>query len=370
MKVETAILKLEERAVFALRALYRRYGYLPYKMSRFEEYDLYVRNKDFLASEQIITFADKSGKLLALKPDVTLSIIKNAPDVPGSVQKLYYNESVYRADAASHTLKEIQQAGLECVGDLGSYEIAEVVLLAAKSLALLEKAFVLDISHMGLISAVLDSCDISPESRNAVLQCLRQKSAHAIQDLCPGICADAEAKLLALINAGGPADQVLNTLKSVLTTPAEFTAFKELQDLTAILAQAGYADSIRVDFSVGNDMKYYNGVVFKGYLEGLPSSILSGGQYDKLLQKMGRFSRAIGFALYLSMLERQNAGAGLFDLDTLILHDSTADPLTLVALAEKASGDGSVLVTTQLPQNRTYRQLIRVQNGEVVYEHG
>lgn len=370
MKVETAILKLEERAVFALRELYRHYGYLPYKMSRFEEYDLYVRNKDFLASQQIITFADKSGKLLALKPDVTLSIIKNAPDMPNTVQKLYYNESVYRADAASHTLKEIQQAGLECVGDLGSYEIAEVVLLAAKSLALLGTQFVLDISHMGLISAVLDSCGITAENRNTVLQCLRQKSAHGLQDLCPGIPPEAETKLLTLISAGGSAAQVLAQLEAVLTAPAECAALKELQALAAILVQAGYADAVRVDFSVGNDMKYYNGVVFKGYLEGLPSSILSGGQYDKLLQKMGRSSRAIGFALYLSMLERQNTGAGLFDIDTLILHDGAADPVALVALAEKASADGSVLVTTELPQNRNYRQLIRVQNGEVEYEHG
>ena len=51
------ILKHEERAVFALRSLYRNYGYAPYKMSRFEEYDLYVRNKDFLVSDQIITFS-------------------------------------------------------------------------------------------------------------------------------------------------------------------------------------------------------------------------------------------------------------------------------------------------------------------------
>ena len=71
--------KTEERAVFTLRSLYRRYGYAPYKMSRFEEYDLYVRNKDFLASDRIITFSDGGGRLLALKPDVTLSIVKNAP---------------------------------------------------------------------------------------------------------------------------------------------------------------------------------------------------------------------------------------------------------------------------------------------------
>ena len=102
-------LKKDEQAVFALRELYRRYGYLPYKMSRFEEYDLYVRNKDFLVSDQIITFADRNGKLLALKPDVTLSIIKNSPDRPGAVQKLYYNENVYRADSASRDIREIMR---------------------------------------------------------------------------------------------------------------------------------------------------------------------------------------------------------------------------------------------------------------------
>ena len=125
------ILKPEEQAVFALRKLYQNFGYTPYKMSRFEEYDLYVRNKDFMQSQLVITFADRSGKLLALKPDVTLSIIKNAPDEAGCVQKMYYNESVYRDDPATHTMKEIMQCGLECVGDLGSYEIAEVLLLAA-----------------------------------------------------------------------------------------------------------------------------------------------------------------------------------------------------------------------------------------------
>ena len=83
------VVRNEEQAVFKLRSLYQRYGYEAYKMSRFEEYDLYVRNKDFLASQEIITFADRNGRLLALKPDVTLSIIQNTVDRPGQVQKLY-----------------------------------------------------------------------------------------------------------------------------------------------------------------------------------------------------------------------------------------------------------------------------------------
>ena len=58
-----------------LEALCRKFGYAPYKMSRFEEYELYVRNKDFLQSDRVITFSGADGRLLAMKPDVTLSIV-------------------------------------------------------------------------------------------------------------------------------------------------------------------------------------------------------------------------------------------------------------------------------------------------------
>ena len=89
------VLKQEERISLALRSLYTQYGYQPYKMSKFEEYDLYVANKEFLVGDGVITFNDTDGKLLALKPDVTLSIIRNSADGKGK-RKVYYDENVYR----------------------------------------------------------------------------------------------------------------------------------------------------------------------------------------------------------------------------------------------------------------------------------
>ena len=126
-------LDYQERILASLRVLYDRYGYRPYKMNKFEEYDLYARNKDFLISDSIITFTDRSGKLMALKPDVTLSIVKNTADT-GSVQKLYYNENVYRVSKGSGVFREMLQVGLECLGQIDDYAIFEVLLLAAKSL--------------------------------------------------------------------------------------------------------------------------------------------------------------------------------------------------------------------------------------------
>ena len=95
MEINESVLQRNERYVYALRELYFRYGFTPYRMSKFEEYDLYARNKDFLVSDNVITFTDTDGKLMALKPDVTLSIIKNSKDEPDVIRKVSYNENVY-----------------------------------------------------------------------------------------------------------------------------------------------------------------------------------------------------------------------------------------------------------------------------------
>ena len=178
-------LKKEEQAILLLRKLYRSFGYLPYKLSRFEEYDLYVRNKDFLVSDQVITFSDRSGKLLALKPDVTLSDFKNAGKA-GDTQRVYYNENVYRVEPQTRAFREIMQTGLECIGNLSTQDVAEVVLLAARSLKELGGNFVLDISHMGLVGGSLHRSGLSHEGQNKALQYLHQKNSHELRQLCEG----------------------------------------------------------------------------------------------------------------------------------------------------------------------------------------
>ncbi len=341
------ILKSEERAVLTLRRLYRQYGYVPYKMSRFEEYDLYVRSKDFLVSDQIITFSGDRGKLMALKPDVTMSIVKNAPEEPGVVQKVYYDENVYR------DYREIMQAGLECVGDLSAYEIGEVVLLAARSLALLGENFVLDLSHMGLLNAVLDSCGLEGDQRKQVLECLRRKNIQGLQNLT------GDQKLLTLAKCRGKED-----LEAILTTEEEKAAWQELKNLLSLLEESGFGHSVRLDFSLGNNMRYYNGVVFRGYLDGIHTSILSGGQYDRLPRKLGRKAKAIGFAIYVDLLEELQTGPIVTDVDTLILHDGSVSPAILTAAAEEAAKAGTVLVAKGKPKDRAWRKLIQFEKGE------
>ena len=83
MELDLNVLRPQERASLQLRLLYEQEGFRKYHMGRFEEYGLYQENRRFLSSEQVITFTDLDGRLLALKPDVSLSIAKNAQVGPG-----------------------------------------------------------------------------------------------------------------------------------------------------------------------------------------------------------------------------------------------------------------------------------------------
>ncbi len=352
----------EEQAIFWLRELYESFGYRRFQMSRFEEYGLYVANKDFLLSDQVITFTDASGKLMALKPDVTLSIIKNAAHGSGQVQKLYYNENVYRPSGAMHSFKEIMQAGLECVGDLTDYDTAEVVYLAARSLARLDSSFVLDISHMGLIAATLEESGLRKAAQKQAMTCLLQKNAHELAALCQREGVDGSA-LLALVGFCGSAAQ-LRQLSPVLTSPAQQQALGELTQVLAALEAMGIGGRVQVDFSCAGNLKYYSGLVFKGYLPGIPVSVLSGGQYDRLLTKMGKTSRAIGFAIYMDLLENREPES---DVLTWRIDPTGATTAQVLSAAQRLAREGSVLVSRDPSQASRYT--LTFENGEEV-RHG
>ena len=353
------ILNREEKAAFELRSLYRAYGYLPYKMSKFEEYDLYVRNKDFLVSDNVITFTDTNGRLMALKPDVTLSIIKNGRDLPGQVEKVYYNENVYRISKGTHAYKEIMQTGLECIGEIDRYQLTEVVLLAAESLRKISEKSVLDLSHLGIVSALLNEAGLSTEGTKAIFAFLGEKNLHGALEVCKneGIDDTYVAQIKTLIATYGSPDKVLPVLKTL--SPALQEGVTLLEEITSALEANGLTDTVRIDFSVIHDMRYYNGIVFRGFVDGIPCGILSGGEYDRLLKKMGRKAKAIGFAVYLDLLEDLTEDSE-YDVETVLLYDETDAPAEILAALQGLSAKTTVTALAQIPPKMKYKTVITV----------
>ncbi len=356
----------DETVMQGLKKLYRKYGYSKFKMSKFEEYDTYVENKDFLISDKVITFTDTNGKLLAMKPDVTISIIKNTDDAKDYVQKMYYNENVYRVSGGAHAFKEIMQAGLECIGNVDTYNICEVIMLAAKSLAVVSSDFVLDISHMGYVAGLLSAADFSAKEKAAVLFAVGEKNLPELRAICleKNLSDEMTGKILGLITVYGPIKEVVRRLEEGCVNEETKKATKELYTLCSVLEQNGLADQVQIDFSVVNDMNYYSGIVFRGYVEGIPSGILSGGQYDKLMEKMGKKSKAIGFAVYLDLLERLEEKGDGFDIDVLLLYDEATPAEVVFAKTQEIISFGkTVLAQQKEPEHLRYREKITLTAG-------
>ena len=364
MNITALELKREEQAAFELGSLYRKFGYSQYKMSKFEEYDLYVRNKDFLISDSVITFTDTNGKLLALKPDVTLSIIKNSKD-DGELSRVYYNENVYRVSSGTHSYKEIMQVGLECIGNIDLYNLSEVVLLASESLMAISPDCVLDISHMGILASLLSNFNLSFKTEKEIMRLIGEKNTHEVSAILSseGVSDEDILKIKQIISLHGAPSSVMPRLKEILCDNASLC---ELEALLGILEDAECSKIINIDFSVINDMSYYNGIVFKGFIKGIPSSVLSGGQYDNLMSRMNRKSGAIGFAVYLDLLENLSSAAPEFDCDILVLYDENSDMKALSAFVrEKTSGGARVKAEKAIPQKLRFKELYKISKGKV-----
>jgi ATP phosphoribosyltransferase regulatory subunit len=345
-------------------------------MSKFEEYELYVRNKNFLVSDNVITFTDHLGRLLALKPDVTLSIVKSGRDVPGKVSRIYYNENVYRTAPGSRDFREITQIGLECIGDLDTYLVSEVLTLAAKSLKSAGRHisffqsppdYLLEISHLDVVSCLLDSLSVNEEVKSELLSCIGEKNVHDLARICRESSVDeARASALqTLVTTYGTPDEVLPVL-SCLAAENE-TLREPIEELTRTIdaLPEDVRESVRIDFSLLNDITYYNGIVFRGYIKGIPDGVLSGGRYDRLMRKMDRTSDAIGFAVYLDRLAGYYTTAPGEFYDVVLLYDDKTSPKELSEwMAKCTAREERAVATRDIPDNWHYKEVIDVRGGK------
>ena len=288
------ILKEDERVIFAIRRLYLNSGYRHFKMGKFLEYDFYSKNKSELTGDGVISFTDTDGKLLALKPDVTLSIIKNYKSDEGT-KKYFYNENVYRISKSTGAYREIMQTGVELMGNVGKGEIFSTLALAAESLKLISDDFCLAISSLDLICSLLGQYNKTGKEKEDILRAITEKNDGKLKSKL----TEAEYAVFSELIKINPS---FEKIEKALSEKSAKDALTLLKEACEYLKGLGYGDKIYIDLSLNFDGTYYNGIVFRGFISSVSSAVISGGQYDRLMKKLDRDASAIGFAVYLDEL--------------------------------------------------------------------
>lgn len=317
----------ENSIVSNLINIYERFGFKKIKLSKFEDYNLYNNNKDFLQTEHILTFMNLNGNLKSLRPDVTLSIVKKIlKDNDKETQKIYYIEDIYKI--VSNEYEEIPQVGVEIIGKLNNYSNLEIISMAIESLKSINKNYILEISNIDFISAIFDEINLEENLKIEMLNNIYLKNKHDLEKLLnKNVDCKYKKYILSFIELSGNYKYILKKLKSLIINKKMQKSYEELKSLSFVFELYNNFDKILLDFSIESQLGYYNGIIFKGYIKESNDIILSGGRYDKLLNKFNSNKNAIGFAIYMDKLYEKNKTSDFIDI--LILYKSGNENILL-----------------------------------------
>jgi len=246
------------------------------------------------------------------------------------------------------------------------YTQCEVILLACKSLQKLSDESLMVVSHLGFVSGMLESCGLSRSLEEKILKCIGHKNAHEIIRLCEAsnVSVSICDSLVALTSLYGSFPETLDRAEELIRNEKMREALEQLRELAGVLSAEPECSCMKLDFSVINDLSYYNGLIFQGFIGGVPTAILSGGRYDNLMEKLGKKTKAIGFAVYADQLERCETELDRFDVDVLLLYDANADVSKLTAAVKMLTANGTRVRIQKTKSDRLrYRQLLKLSDG-------
>ena len=282
----------EEQKTIQLKALFHHHHFQRYYLSAFESYDLYLKSRNHQENQEIITFIGSNGQIMALQPDITLSIIKNTGE--NEEKRCFYDEDVYRHDYKNQEYQRIHQLGVEQIGQLTLEDEQAILKLALDSLAILGQGTI-RFSHQALIDEIVSWFSFNQKPK--VLQALKQKAFHELQDLTTTRAFSKEnwQQFKNLLLADEMVHLQIAEALQLFQSKESQDALIELQQLLKNLPSS----ALGLDLSIINEEDYYSGCMFQGFLPNVAAPVLLGGRYDQLLLRQGKSQQGIGFAIYL-----------------------------------------------------------------------
>lgn len=351
----TALREAEE----ILRGLFRGWGYTEYVPPTFEYADTLSTGAGAPLQEQMYRFFDRDGKVLALRPDMTIPTARLVGsklfDQPFP-QRFFYTGPVFRyLEPVAGMPREFYQAGVELVGAGGADADGEVLALAVESLrALGLNDFRIVLGQMAFFHGLLEALDLESRDRDALRLALDRKSAPALHALVEqwGLEGKARDAVLRLPHLHGT-EGVLAAAEAVALNPPMRAALDNLRAIERVVEAYGVKEAITLDLSEVRGMEYYTGITFEGFAPGLGVAVLSGGRYDNLVAAFGPPRPAVGFAITLERALRarreQGVPQGHWAPDVVVAGCLTA---THVAAVQKARAAGHRVAWNYVAENR------------------
>lgn len=281
-------------------------GYAYIQPTIFEDYDGLFTLSGILKKESTVKVVSDNFRILILRPDITLNIMKNLiPLWEENLRlKLFYNASVYRSRANS-TVNELEQMGIEYLGEDSLKASKEVIEIALRVLKKYNENFILELGNSKYVNAIFKELNICEKDVILLKKLIYKKNKSEIAEFIKALNLRKEIKdiFLNILNFQGNIDYTSKMAESFYMNEEMKAAIEELKTLNYSMENC-YSKHIYYDLSMITELDYYTGVVFKGYYPDSSGEIVSGGRYDSLTEKFGRKISAVGFSIDTDELSR------------------------------------------------------------------
>ena len=309
------------------------YGYQDIQTPTFEYYDVFREEIGSTSTQELYKFFDREGNILALRPDITPSVARAAAtlfdteDFPLRfcyVGNTFINHTSYRGK-----LKENTQFGAELIG-LDSVEAdAEMIAMVADALKKtgLEE-FQISIGHVDFLQSILSAAELDEETVERIRELIGNRNFFGAEELLEEKDVKKEIKeAFAILPELMGTEDVLDKAQQFAISDKAKAAIERLRQINHLLCLYNASDHVTFDLSMSGGYGYYTGIVFRAYTYGTGDAVVRGGRYDHLLEKFGKETPSIGFAIIvdelMSALNRQKIAVETREIHLIVYTEDT-----------------------------------------------
>jgi len=106
--------------------------------------------------------------------------------------------------------------------------------------------------------------------------------------------------LLNILDLEGTYEEITGKLEGLYLNDMMKAGLQELKTVDDYMKNI--TDKIIYDLSMVSELSYYDGIIFRGYIQGSNTEIIKGGRYDSFTEQFGVKIPAIGFTVELDEL--------------------------------------------------------------------
>lgn len=286
----------------------RSYGYMDLVTPTFEFFDVFSKEIGTTPSKELYKFFDKENNTLVLRPDFTPSIARAAAkyfmETEQPIRLSYLGNTFTNSSDLQGKLKEVTQIGAECIGEDSVEADAELISIVIEALLAAGLSdFQVSIGHVEYFKGICESAGIGDAEELELREQISNKNYFGMEEILNDCnIGDAIKDQIRKVAELFGTVEILDDAQENAGNERSIQAVQRLRKLYEMLVCYGIEQYVTFDFGMLSKYHYYTGIVFRGYTFGTGDAIVKGGRYDGLLEKFGKKSPAIGFAIVIDQL--------------------------------------------------------------------